>query len=376
MDYPFIFGSATFGEWFTDREADSRRLATNFQHGVNTILISPRRWGKTSLVHKVSQNTTSSRLCIVNMDIFSCRNEEVFYAMFATEVIKQSASKWEEWAENAKRFLSALIPKISFGIDPVTDFSLSLDFSNPQHNEEVLHLPEKIATEKGIKIVICIDEFQQIGEFENALNFQRKLRSVWQLQQKVSYCLYGSKQHLMAKMFSKQSMPFYKFGDVVYLQKIAASDWIPFIQERFAATDKEIDEALARRICEAVENHSSYVQQLAWLVWVQTDKKATESNFETAYNDLLSQNSMLYSNYTENLTAYQLNFLNAVANGVTSEFTKKSILQKYQLGTVGNIGRLKKSLENKELIDISGKNDAFNDPVFKEWFRKNIKRFS
>lgn len=376
MENPFVFGSATSGEWFTDREADAKRLLMNFTHGVNTILISPRRWGKTSLVHKVSEDALSDNIKVVNIDIFSCRNTEEFYTLFATEIIKQTASKWEEWVDNAKRFLSSMVPKISFGIDPMTDFTLSLDFSRQQQNEDILHLPQKIAKEKGIRIVVCLDEFQQVAEFDNALHFQRKLRSVWQLQKDVSYCLYGSKRHVMTKLFSKQSMPFYKFGDVIYLQKISTDDWVAFICHRFKVTDKKISPELAKRICETVENHSSYVQQLAWLVWIKTDKTATDNDFDAAYIDLLNQNSALYHKYVDGLTAYQLNFLNALSEGVKSEFTRKENLDKYQLGTSANIRRLKTSLENKELIDITEKSVSFNDPVFKLWFRKNVKRFS
>jgi hypothetical protein len=375
MEHPFVFGSATSGEWFTDREADAKRLLANFTHGVNTILISPRRWGKTSLVRKVGEEARSSDLKVVNMDVFSCRNAEEFYTLYATELIKQTANRWEEWVENAKRFLSGLVPKISIGVDPMTDFALSFDFSNQQQNEEVLNLPQKITKEKGIRIVICLDEFQQIAEFDNALYFQRKLRSAWQLHQDVTYCLYGSKQHLMTKLFSKQSMPFYKFGDVIYLQKINTSDWISFICRRFEVTGKQISPELAEKVCLTVENHSSYVQQLAWLLWVQTDVEATEAGFQAAYTDLLNQNSILYYKYIDGLTTYQLNFLHAVADDITSEFTRKEILERYQLGTSANIKRLKTSLENKELIDISGKIANFNDPVFKLWFKKNVRRF-
>ena len=79
--------------------------------------------------------------------------------------------------------------------------------------------PKKIAIEKGIQIVICIDEFQQISDFEDSKTFQKKLRSVWQLQQHVSYCLFRSKKHLMNELFEKKNLPFYKFGDAIYLAK-------------------------------------------------------------------------------------------------------------------------------------------------------------
>ena len=371
MENPFVFGTATFDEWFTDRENDLSRLLVNFQNGINTMIISPRRWGKTSLVLKAARLANSKNLKVVHLDIFSCRSEEDFYRLFAVEIIKQTASKWEEWVENTKHFLASLRPVISFGADPRSDFSIFLDFSNKQLNEDVLNLPQKIATEKKINIVVCIDEFQQITEFSNAVFFQKKLRTAWQLQKDVSYCLFGSKKHLMSELFSKQSLPFYRFGDLIFLQKIATTDWIQYIQSRFSYTHKSISHDLAERICQTVENHSSYVQQLAWLVWIRTDLNVTEINFEDGLNDLLNQSSILYYNYLENLTALQINFLLAIVEGIHSEFSKKEVIVKYNLGSSSNISRIRKSLEQKELIDIFQKKVTISDPVFHLWLKRS-----
>jgi len=374
MNNPFVFGTASSGKQFTNRIQDTERLLANFNHGINSIIISPRRWGKTSLVKKVSAIAGNNNLKVVNIDIFSCRNADDFYSLFANEVIRQTANKWEEWVDNAKKFLSALVPKISFGVDPQADFSVSLDFSNAKLNDDILDLPQKIAKEKGFRVVVCIDEFQQLSEFTDHIYFQKKLRSVWQLQQEVSYCLYGSKKHLMAELYSKQSMPFYKFGDVFFLQKISTNDWISFICERFESTGKKISKDQAKVISDTVENHSSYVQQLAWNVWVKTAEITTDVDIESAITDLFNQNALLYYRYVEELTGYQLNFLRAVAEEIHSEFTKNEVLQKFQLGTSANVKRLKDALEKKELIDISGKTVSFNDPVFKLWFQKNLRK--
>lgn len=370
---PFIFGIATSGDNFTDRKKETERLLLNFQHGVNTVLISPRRWGKTSLVQKVCRLAQSDKLKIVYLDIFSCRSDKEFYNAFATAIIKQTSSKFEEWLDNAKLFLSSITPKISIGPDPMTDFSISLEM-NPKSEDidEILQLPEKIAQKKNCSIVICIDEFQQIAEFSDSKTFQKRLRTVWQLQKNVSYCLFGSKKHLMNELFENKSYPFYKFGDAIYLQKIGTQDWVEYICNRFSVTGKQISEQLAERICQAVDNHSSYVQQLAWLVWIHTDKIATEKDFESAYQDIIDQNTPLFEKQTESLTTYQMNFLRAVLEGVHSEFTKQEILNKYQLGTSANISIVKRALEKKELIEIEKRKISIPDPILKEWLRREF----
>lgn len=370
----FIFGVATSGENFTDRKNETKRLLLNFQQGINTVLISPRRIGKTSLVRKVCELAKSDDLKIVYLDIFSCRSDREFYDAFATAVLRQTSSKLEEWVDNAKRFLSRITPKFSIGTDPMTDFSVSLELNMKSEDvTDILQLPEKIASDKGIKIVICIDEFQQIAEFSDSKTFQKRLRTIWQLQQNVSYCLFGSKKHLMNELFERRSLPFYKFGDALYLQKIDTEDWVKYICERFDATNKTISLSLAEKIAQKVDNHSSYVQQLAWLVWIHTDEVATEENFEEAWQDLLDQNTPLFEKQTENLTGYQLNFLRAIIDGVSKEFTTKNVLEKYNLGTSSNVAIVKRALIKKELIDTEKKEIVISDIVLKEWLRREFK---
>lgn len=371
---PFVFGVRVEGDTFTDRKEETNRLKMNFLYGVNTILISPRRMGKTSLVEKVCSLVESDTLKIAKIDAFGCRSENDFINAFATAVVRATSSKWEEWMENARTFLSRFIPKISIGQDPLTDFSIALEYNRANTvTEDILQLPETIAKQKGIKIVICIDEFQQIADFPDSITFQKKLRSVWQLQRNVSYCLYGSKQHMMEKMFQSQSHPFYRFGDLFYLDKISETDWVEYICDRFRVTGKEISRELASEICTVTDRYSSYVQQLAWLVWLRTDKHATKEDVEFGIDRMLDACEPLFIQQTESLSAYQMNFLRALANGVHTGFTRSEILDTYQLGTAANISRLKKALTEKDLIMMTApKKLEISDTILALWLKKRI----
>lgn len=371
---PFVFGVRVEGNTFTDRKEETNRLKMNFLYGVNTILISPRRMGKTSLVEKVCSLVESDTLKIAKIDAFGCRSENDFINAFATAVVRATSSKWEEWMENAKTFLSRFIPKISIGQDPLTDFSIALEYNRANTvTEDILQLPETIAKQKGIKIVICIDEFQQIADFPDSITFQKKLRSVWQLQSNVSYCLYGSKKHMMEKMFQSQSHPFYRFGDLFYLDKISETDWVEYICDRFRVTGKEISRELASEICTVTDRYSSYVQQLAWLVWLRTDKHATKEDVEFGIDRMLDACEPLFIQQTESLSAYQMNFLRALANGVHTGFTKSEILDTYQLGTAANISRLKKALTEKDLIMMTApKTLEISDPILALWLKRRV----
>lgn len=374
MNSPFVFGVRVEGDAFTDRKEETKRLKMNFLYGVNTILISPRRMGKTSLVDKACALVKSDSVKIAKMDAFGCRSEADFVDSFATAVIRATSSKWEEWIENAKTFLSRFVPKVTFGQDPVNDFSISFEYNTGNNAvEDILRLPERIAAQKGCRLVVCVDEFQKIGEFPNSLTFQKKLRSVWQLQSHVSYCLYGSKKHLMENMFQRQDYPFYRFGDLFYLGKISESDWIEYIRGRFEITGKEISEELARRICEVTERYSSYVQQLAWFVWLRCGNAATAEDVEFGIDRLLDACEPLFIQQTESLSAYQMNFLHLLADGIHSGFTRTSVLGSYRLGTAANITRIKKSLMEKELITISGPMAyEISDPILSLWLKRRV----
>lgn len=371
---PFVFGVRVEGETFTDRREETKRLKMNFTYGVNTILISPRRMGKTSLVDKVCSLVEGDEIRIARIDAFSCRSEYDFINAFATAVVKATSSRWEEWIENAKVFLSRFVPKISFGQDPMNDFSVSLEYNaSNTTTEDVLALPEKMAEEKRCRIVVCIDEFQQIGDFQDSLTFQKKLRSAWQLQKRVSYCLYGSKKHIMETMFQNQSYPFYRFGDIIYLPKIAEEDWIAFIRSRFETTGKHIPVEIAQNICTMTDRYSSYVQQLSWLVWLKTQETATEEDLRYAANKLLDSCEPLFIQQTEDLSSYQMNFLRAIIEGVNTGFTQSAVLSKYHLGTAANITRLKKALTEKDLITtVAAKRVEMCDPILALWLRERV----
>ena len=371
MNRAFVYGVSVEGENFTDRVKETKRLKLDFENGINVILISPRRMGKSSIVKKVKSEITDPTIKVVYMDIYDCRSEYDFYNRFASVLLKETATKTEQALDNIKRFLVRLSPKITFSPEPMSEISLSLGITPQNYQpEEILQLPELIAQEQGVHLIICIDEFQQIGEFGDSLTVQKRLRGIWQHQQNVSYCLFGSKKHLMTKLFQNRKMPFYQFGEMMYLDKIPTDDWVKFICTRFKKQGKIISEELAQRICEKVDNHSSYVQQLAWNVLAETEKETTEQDFENGVQALMSQCSGLFEQQIQGLTSYQLNFIRALCRGVHSDFGSKAVLEEYNLGTKSNISRIKTALLERELIDVTEDGIFLEDPVFKLWMNR------
>ena len=372
---PFVYGKVADNENFTDREQDLNYLANNFKGLINTIIISPRRWGKTSLVNKaVDEFAKSSDYIVCKIDIFNCRTEEQFYTAFANSVLKSSFTAWEEFIGSAKKYLMRMLPKIAMS-DNSQNFELSFGIDFKDHNlsfDEILDLPQTIAKDKNKSLIVCIDEFQNINEYNDSLGFQQKLRSHWQLHNNVCYCLYGSKRHMLLNIFSDNQMPFYKFGDIHFLEKISRPDWVVFIEKRFNDTGKKIAPELCGIIADKTKNHPYYTQQLSQQVWLRTTYESSAEIVNEAFDALVNQLSLLFSNIIDSLTAKQISFLVALANG-EKNFSSQETLRKYDLGTSANIKNLKQVALNKDIIDILPENIIeFQDPIFEYWLKNDF----
>jgi len=368
----FVYGVSVGGSNFTDRTKESHRLKMNFENGLNVVLISPRRMGKTSLVKHVQEIVDKSLIQTVYVDIFDCRSEYDFYNKFAEALLKQTANKMELAIENIKRFLVRLTPKVAFSPDLTSEYSFSLGITPKEYTpEEILALPELLAKHIGKHIVVCIDEFQQIGEWPDSIYVQKRMRGVWQHQQHVSYCLFGSRQHMMTNIFQNKRMPFYQFGEPNYLQPIPTADWIPFIQSKFAEKDLTISEEFVTKICEIVRNQSSYVQQLAWNVMINTQEEVTEDCIKQGVSDLLAQCTPLFIEQLNSLTTYQMNFLRAINNGQHDQWTSQEVMGKYNLGTKSNITKMQALLLEKDFIERREDGFYLSDPILELWLKQH-----
>lgn len=371
INRPFVYGISVSGDNFTDRIKETQRLKINFENGQNVILISPRRMGKTSLVRRVQELVDATIVQTVYIDIYDCRTEYDFYNKFATAIMKQTANKIDLALENIKQFLVRLTPKISFSPDSTSDYALSLGITPKEYSpEEILQLPELIAQKIGKHIVICIDEFQQVGEWTNSLTIQKRMRGVWQHQQHVSYCLFGSKQHMMTNLFQNKRMPFYQFGEPNYLKPIPTEDWIPFIQNKFSERGLEIAEHYIVKICDVVQNQSSYVQQLAWNVMLNTESVVSDEELNMGINDLLAQCTPLFIEQIGSLSSYQLNFLKAIIDGQHNQWTSQEVLSKYNLGTKSNVSKMQKILVERDFVEQRNGGLYMSDPMLQLWLKQ------
>ncbi len=370
-DTPFGFGSTVSRATFTNRREDLRRLKGNMAGGINTILISPRRWGKSSLVEQATLDLARERKNVRTavIDLFTCNSLEEFLENLSRAVIDASSDKWEDRVRNAKTFFKAIVPKVSIGTELEGEVSIGFDWKEARkHMGDILDMPERIAAAKKIRLVVCIDEFQHLADWRDDLRTQRLMRAHWQRHKHVTYVLYGSKRHMMTELFDHSGKPFYRFGDILWLQRIGLDHWKSFIVDRFKSTGRTISVDLAARIALTMKCHSYYTQQLAHFTWDRTNRKATEANLRNGLELLLSVNTPLYQQQCEQMSTSQINLLKAVAAGETM-LTSADVMNAFRLGTPRNVQKAREALEQRDAIERTTTGWAFLDPAFELWFR-------
>jgi uncharacterized protein len=371
---PFDFGSTVNRVKFTNRGNDLARLKANMAAGINTIVISPRRWGKSSLVEQAAielrAERRSSRVAI--LDMFSCHTFEEFLENLSREVLAASSTKWQERMNHAKSFFKAVAPRISLGTELEGEFSVGFDWKEARkHVGEILDLPERIAKARKLRMVVCIDEFQNLGSWEDDLRMQKLMRAHWQRHKHVTYVLYGSKRHMMAALFDDSGSPFYRFGDIMWLQRIAVEHWTAFIVERFKSTGRSITPELATALARTMGCHSWYVQQLAHFTWTLTRRKAGMEALEGALDLVMNANTPLYQLTCETLSNTAINLLKAIASG-ESQLTSAEVMRNYRIGTPRNVTKTRDALEGRDIIERTPEGYAFLDPGFELWFKREF----
>lgn len=371
---PFDFGQVAHADAFVNRVKELEKLQLNFRSNIHTMLLSPRRWGKTTLLARATDTfmKESKSHKALHMDMYNIYSPDEFYKQLSKEVIKATSTKMETLVQMATKYLGNFKPIVKFG-DSIHEFELGFEVEIREEDyKKILDLPEKIAKEKNLKIAICIDEFQNCTRFPDHLSFQQRLRSVWQHHQHVSYCLYGSRRSMLIDFFENSSMPFYKFGEVVYLQKIDEKEWLKFIPRQFRKTGREASKEVAQEIVNAANNHPYYVQYLAHIVWqrVGKGKTADVKTVNEAIDELLVHQQHFFLMIMDGLSSKQVNFLRAMMDGV-GNFSAQAVLRKYDLGSSANVVRIREALEKKDVIDTMTGVELV-DPVLGTWLKRKF----
>ena len=375
MDNPFIFRAYKSKDLFCDRQKELETLVKNSISHSDTTLIAQRRIGKTGLIHRLFDEIKTQKLPVIPVyaDIFATRTLEDFVKVLSESIMSAIPEK-SNIGKKFSKFIKNLRPIISY--DPLT-FAPQIQFT--LQNEE-----EKVQTLKGLltfldgqdeKILLAIDEFQQIREYPEK-NVEAMLRTIIQTLNNVTFLYCGSKRHMMLDIFSGERNPFYRSTEFLTLQKLDHDVYADFIERHFLSAGMKIDADAIERILDWTRTHTYFTQRLCHTVFNMGSPKIDVSLVNQAAAQILQSDAVIFGQYKQLLTAGQWDFLIAVAKeGEVSQVTSRQFLHKYHLGNPSSVSRIVDSLIDKNILDeniTDGKPIySLNDVFFSRWLEES-----
>ena len=346
---PFILSPNTPKAHFCDRDKETQDLVHYLENGSNITLISPRRYGKTGLIYHVfnTLDEMGQNFETYYIDIYATRSFEDFVTLLAEAVYGKLKGK-----SAIRTFLDVLKsvrPVVS--PDPVSGVpQLSFTFQNDLEKRYSLKAIMDYLEHRKKKVIVAIDEFQQVRAYEG-VQFEALLRSCIQPLQNVQFIFSGSKKHVMSDMFIGEKSPFYESASLYPLDKIPHDSYHAFIREQFGDQGKHIMDDAVDAILEWTRRHTYYTQFLCNRVFQVTRKEATLLDVFRCADIILDENADAFLERRNLLTAKQWDYLIAIAKEESlSRPTSSDFLQKYRLGAPSSSLRTLESLVEKELV--------------------------
>ncbi len=356
---PFYYGGVVKGIHFCNRENEINELRTDINAGMNVLIYSPRRFGKTSLVLETVRQLNYK---CVYFDMFGITDQEEFINEYFNAISTSLNKPTETVIQFFKKALK-IQPNIQVEIDSNGTPSYGLNFSikeNAKVLKEVLGMPFEIARHDNEKVIIIFDEFQEVSD----LGLEQKIRSVIQHHQdNVSYLFLGSKKRMMEKIFLDKSKPFYKSVKRLPILGISAEDWSKYIMGGFIKHRKQINNEAIKTILDISAGFPYYTQQIAYELFNMTPKTVNSSLVDSAVKSILEKEEDLFLREWDALSLNQKKALKLIAKtGGENIYTKKT-MDDYGLSN----STLKKAIEGlltKDVIDRQNKTYYLIDPLF------------
>jgi hypothetical protein len=315
---PFHFGNFVIEE-FADREAELAEVTADMRNGQDLVIFAPRRLGKSSLVLKAAANLRRRKGLVAYLNLMTTPNKVRFAERLATAVYADIAAPKARLKDKALAMFQGLRVAPTVTVDPVDgrigfSFGVGHAEADLDHTiEMLLELPAKVAAERDQRVVLVLDEFQEIVDLDP--NFPKLLRSVFQAQPDVCHVYLGSKRHVMQDLFSDANEPFWRSAKQMEIGLIPPPLFAPFIRRRFADTNKELAEDVCDRLLQITRGHPYATQELCYSLWEQTpfDGHAEGDLLDRALGLVLQSEHAHFSLVWDGLAAGQRVLLEALA---------------------------------------------------------------
>ena len=369
---PFVIGRYVSDHYFCDREKETAFLAKQVLNGRNVALISPRRMGKTGLIHHLfNQEVVMDSYIPIFVDIYATTSLAEFVYLLGKEIYLRLKPQKSVWSERFFQIVRSL--RVGFKMDPVTGepgFDIGLgDIQAPQTTLdeifEYLEISEK-------PCLIAIDEFQQVSLYEEQ-TVENLLRTKIQQCSKTQFIFSGSKRHLMNHIFNSPAKPFYQSAICMELGTIPLPSYTSFVVRLFEEYDKQIEPELISQVYDSFSGCTWFIQMMMNELFAITPKRSTcpISCFDEAWNNIILSQEASYRDMLSRLSIKQKMVLQAIAKaGVAPNVTSSVFIKKYNLVSASSVQAALKPLLKQDIITQDEHGCRVYDFFFAAWLRK------
>ncbi len=349
LNNPFVIYGYKGADYFCDRQKETDMMIGALQNERNIVLISPRRIGKTGLIHHVFERvrqTEPETVCFY-LDINATMSLSQFIQLLGKTVI----GKVDTFSQSAMRkvmtFFAGYKPTLSF--DELTGIpTFSITVSPSQREDSLKHIFEYLK-QSGKRIYIAIDEFQQIAEYPEG-GAEALLRSYIQFLPNVYFIFAGSKQHIMTDMFLSAKRPFYQSSQIVNLSLIAPNEYQSFANRWLARIGREIDDDTFAYLYDKVDGQTWYVQDILNRLY-QNAQEITIGVVDQVVDELVNEQEVAFISYYESLSYNQAALLSAIAQeGRVSSVLSQAFIRQHGLPAASSVSLALRALLNREFV--------------------------
>lgn len=369
---PFLLTGYVSPEYFCDRDKESQSLISALHNGRNITLVSPRRMGKTGLIHHVfykMMNEDTDVACFY-VDLYQTDSLASLVNKFANSVLGTLDTKQEKIVKNVVGFFKSLRPTIN--IDPMTgepSFSVNVQPEFAEHSlAEIFGYMEQ----SGKECYVAFDEFQTIAEYSDK-NVEALLRSYIQQLSSVHFIFSGSQLHVLESMFALASRPFYQSTQTMPLHEIDSGSYYSFAKDKFESHGQNLPLSTFQYVYDKLYGHTWYIQMLLNRLY---EAGYSEMSYEEVDNLLLKiteENEATYQTFLRLIAPGQAKLLKAIAKeGTVKELLNQSFIAKHHLGATSSVKSAAKVLVDKELLLDDNNGYQIYDRFFGIWLKNNF----
>ena len=372
MDNPFVTKGYAGAEYFCDRVTETKQLVELTTNGNNVALISPRRVGKTDLIHHCFQQPEiKDKYYTFHIDIYATTSLRDFVNVFGRAILDELKPKGKVVWEGFLNALRSLRSQVTYDINNYPTWSLGLgdiEYPNTTLDEifEYLRNADK-------PCIVAIDEFQQITKYTDSPNIEATLRTYIQKCINATFIFSGSKRHLMGEIFTSPARPFYQSVLIMNLRPISLEKYTEFAQLHFEKYDKHIEPAVVAEIYQRFDAVTSCVQRMLNVLFLKTSsgEQCTTSMVDGAINYILDMFTETYTDLLDKIPEKQREVFLAIAReGKATSITSKAFIKRHHLQTVSVVTAAVRGLLDKDFITQEKNIYMIYDPFFSLWLQQ------